>query len=105
MSATDHWDPEKRTGADASAPAATAEKPDYDVTPAPSTRALDDTYEVYRQNADLTYTPAEAKKVLRKIDIRIVPMLFVIYMLQYLDKVRARQTEFVDGLGKAKDAR
>lgn len=48
--------------------------------------ALDETYEVYKQNKTLDADPAEAKKVLRKIDTRVVPILFFIYMLQYLDK-------------------
>ncbi|KAJ5782871.1 hypothetical protein N7457_004645 [Penicillium paradoxum] len=43
-------------------------------------------YEFYRQHRDLEYTPQEAKDVLRKIDIRLIPLLFLIYLLQYLDK-------------------
>ncbi|GIJ90107.1 hypothetical protein Asppvi_009057 [Aspergillus pseudoviridinutans] len=46
----------------------------------------DDSYDVYTQTRGLEYTPGEAKKVLRKIDTRLIPLLFVIYMLQYLDK-------------------
>lgn len=52
-----------------------------------SDSALDDSYDVYKRNQDLQYDKAEAKRVLRKIDYRIVPVLFVTYMLQYLDKV------------------
>lgn len=52
-----------------------------------SDTAVDDSYEIYKKNQDLQYTEAEAKAVLRKIDFRIVPVLFVTYMLQYLDKV------------------
>ncbi|KAK7705742.1 hypothetical protein SLS57_009942 [Botryosphaeria dothidea] len=51
-----------------------------------SDSALDDSYDVYKRNQDLQYDEAEAKRVLRKIDYRIVPVLFVTYMLQYLDK-------------------
>ncbi|KAE8384601.1 major facilitator superfamily domain-containing protein [Aspergillus alliaceus] len=47
---------------------------------------LDDNYEVYQQTRGLEYTPEEAKKVLRKIDARLMPLLFLIYLLQYLDK-------------------
>lgn len=47
---------------------------------------LDETYDIYKQHAGEELDPAEAKKVLRKIDRRIVPILFVIYLLQYLDK-------------------
>ena len=39
-------------------------------------------YEFYRQNRGLEYTPEEAKKTLRKIDRRLIPLLFVIYMIQ-----------------------
>jgi sugar phosphate permease len=47
---------------------------------------LDDTYEAYKKNQGLEIDAVEAKKVLRKIDIRVVPILFFIYLLQYLDK-------------------
>ncbi|ORY67804.1 major facilitator superfamily domain-containing protein [Pseudomassariella vexata] len=47
---------------------------------------LDDTYHVYRETEELDVTPDEIEKVLRKIDFRIVPILFVTYLLQYLDK-------------------
>ncbi|KAL2862640.1 putative MFS transporter [Aspergillus lucknowensis] len=46
----------------------------------------DDSYQVYDQARGLEVTPEEAKKVLRKIDMRLIPLLIVIYMLQYLDK-------------------
>ncbi|RLL93481.1 hypothetical protein CFD26_101905 [Aspergillus turcosus] len=46
----------------------------------------DDSYDVYKQSRQLEYPPEEAKRVLRKIDTRLIPLLFVIYMLQYLDK-------------------
>ncbi|CAI6334600.1 unnamed protein product [Periconia digitata] len=48
--------------------------------------ALDETYEVYKQNKGSDADPAEVKKTIRKIDRRVVPILFFIYMLQYLDK-------------------
>jgi hypothetical protein len=47
---------------------------------------LDDTYEAYNNNRGIEHDPAEVKKTLRKIDTRIVPVLFFIYLLQYLDK-------------------
>lgn len=66
----------------------------YDIEPAvassgtsASDSALDDSYETYKKNQGIQYDAAEAKRVLRKIDLRIVPVLFVTYMLQYLDKV------------------
>ncbi|PGH23899.1 hypothetical protein AJ80_01961 [Polytolypa hystricis UAMH7299] len=46
----------------------------------------DDTYDVYKENRGIQYTPEEAKSVLRKIDIRLLPILVTLYMLQYLDK-------------------
>lgn len=56
--------------------------------PAPSVNSteLDDAYALYKNGDATDVDPAEAKRVLRKIDFRIVPVLFVIYMLQYLDK-------------------
>lgn len=51
-----------------------------------SDRDLDETYRVFKATEDLEVTEDEAKKVLRKIDFRVVPVLFVTYMLQYLDK-------------------
>ena len=47
---------------------------------------FDDTYEAYKKNESAEIDPAEAKRVLRKIDLRIVPILFFTYLLQYLDK-------------------
>jgi len=47
---------------------------------------LDDSYAIYKGQTSLDIDPAEAKKVLRKIDIRILTVLFVTYLLQYLDK-------------------
>ena len=46
----------------------------------------DENYDLYAQNRGLEYTPEEGKKVLRKIDLQLIPLLFVIYMIQYLDK-------------------
>jgi len=42
----------------------------------------DENYDFYRQNRGLDYTPEEAKKTLRKIDRRLIPLLFIIYMIQ-----------------------
>ncbi|KAF2849010.1 MFS general substrate transporter [Plenodomus tracheiphilus IPT5] len=73
----------------------TASRPldkDIEVLPASPVNAsetssqLDDTYEAYKNNQGISYEAAEAKKTLRKIDFRIVPILFFIYLLQYLDK-------------------
>jgi hypothetical protein len=42
----------------------------------------DENYDFYHQNRGLEYTPEEAKKTLRKIDRRLIPLLFIIYMIQ-----------------------
>ncbi|KAF2495246.1 MFS general substrate transporter [Lophium mytilinum] len=47
---------------------------------------LDDSYETFRKAQGIEIDPVEAKRVLRKIDLRIVPVLFITYLLQYLDK-------------------
>jgi hypothetical protein len=47
---------------------------------------LDDNYQLYKSSNDQELDPAENKRVLRKLDFRIVPILFLIYLLQYLDK-------------------
>lgn len=56
--------------------------------PAPSETSsqFDDTYEAYKRNEGAIVDAAEARRVLRKIDFRIIPILFFIYLLQYLDK-------------------
>lgn len=46
----------------------------------------DENYELYKNGKEVDYDPAEVKRVLRKVDLRIIPILFVTYMLQYLDK-------------------
>ncbi|KAF3763629.1 hypothetical protein M406DRAFT_64552 [Cryphonectria parasitica EP155] len=48
--------------------------------------ALDDNFAVFKATTDAAFEEAEVKKTLRKIDMRIVPVLFVTYFLQYLDK-------------------
>lgn len=47
---------------------------------------LDDSYAIYKGHENQDVDPAEAKRVLRKIDVRILTVLFVTYLLQYLDK-------------------
>jgi hypothetical protein len=56
------------------------------VTSSEASSQLDDTYEAYKNNQGAETDPVEAKKTLRKIDFRIVPILFFTYLLQYLDK-------------------
>lgn len=47
---------------------------------------VDDNYRSYIGHGTQEFDPVEAKRVLRKIDRRIVPILFGTYLLQYLDK-------------------
>lgn len=47
---------------------------------------LDDNYALFQDARDVEVDPQEAKRVLRKIDMRLMPILFITYMLQYLDK-------------------
>lgn len=56
-----------------------------DVSPASSTKQ-DDNYEIYQRYRGCEFSPEEEARVLRKIDIRLVPLLFAIYLIQYLDK-------------------
>jgi hypothetical protein len=52
-----------------------------------SSKDLDETYEIYKQQGDdADLDPVEARRVLRKIDWHILPLLMGSYMLQYLDK-------------------
>ncbi|TGJ83374.1 hypothetical protein E0Z10_g5406 [Xylaria hypoxylon] len=51
-----------------------------------NSRELDDNYEFFKAGEGIDATANEVKKVVRKIDYHIVPLLFVIYFLQYLDK-------------------
>lgn len=51
-----------------------------------SSRDVDDNYRVYRETQELQATKPEIKAVVRKIDVRVVTILFFTYMLQYLDK-------------------
>lgn len=58
---------------------------DFDQITATSTD-LDENYEFFKVRDEVDATPEEIKKVVRKIDYHVVPILFVIYFLQYLDK-------------------
>ncbi|KAK7984411.1 hypothetical protein PG989_011813 [Apiospora arundinis] len=67
---------------------ASSDKSDVDHSGSDSgnSKDMDEAYAVYAANGDLDATAAEMKAVLRKVDYRIVPILFTTYMLQYLDK-------------------
>lgn len=47
---------------------------------------LDDNYHLYQRSDEVAIDAKQAKHVLRKIDQRVVTILFLIYLLQYLDK-------------------
>lgn len=47
---------------------------------------LDETYAVYKKQDAREIDEKEARRVLRKIDLHIMPLLMGTYMLQYLDK-------------------
>ena len=66
----------------------TVVSPVMEITPAPSVMSgsLDDNYELYKSMKDTQLDPAEARKVLRKVDLRILSLLMITYVLQYLDK-------------------
>lgn len=51
-----------------------------------SSRDLDDAYDLYRRQDVTEIDPQEAKRVLRKIDRHLLPLLMMTYMLQFLDK-------------------
>ncbi|ETS74163.1 hypothetical protein PFICI_14029 [Pestalotiopsis fici W106-1] len=71
---------------DEKAPRTDAPTDSFEDTTSGSDRDLDEAYQAYKATEQLEATESEAKKVLRKIDVRVVPVLFVTYMLQYLDK-------------------
>ena len=52
-----------------------------DVAPVASSDR-DENYDFYKQHQGLEYTPEEEEKVLRKIDLHLIPLLFLIYLLQ-----------------------
>ena len=54
--------------------------------PISPTSDYDETYEIYRKQDATDIDPEEARRVLRKIDFRILPLLMGAYLLQYLDK-------------------
>lgn len=82
--ARDEDDIGKDAGADAKATASSSR--DHGVESSSDDTSLDDNYNVYKSMADTSFDEEEAKRVLRKIDLRVVPVLFVTYFLQYLDK-------------------
>ena len=60
--------------------------PPLDASAGTSEKDLDDTYRVFREAEQLDFSEEDAKRVRRKIDLHVVPILIVTYALQYLDK-------------------
>jgi hypothetical protein len=46
----------------------------------------DDNYDIYKQYRHAEFSAEEVKRVVRKIDLQLLPILVTIYTLQYLDK-------------------
>ena len=80
--------PSEAVAAAAAAPgAAEVHSSGDDISPiTTSEKNVDDAYRVFAKTQDLDASPAEIKHVISKIDWHVVPILFVTYMLQYLDK-------------------
>lgn len=51
-----------------------------------SSKDLDETYSTYRQQDAQDIDPQDARRVVRKIDTHLLPLLMGTYLLQYLDK-------------------
>lgn len=68
----------------------------------PVSQDLDDSYSVYKDSLETVLSASDVKNVLRKLDLRIMPILFVTYMLQYLDK---NSINFASVYGLAKGTR
>ncbi|KAK5206895.1 hypothetical protein LTR41_007428 [Exophiala xenobiotica] len=66
--------------------AAVQENPPSTASSLTASSDLDDNYHLYKRSDEQEIDPAEYKRVLRKLDLRLVPILFLIYLLQYLDK-------------------
>lgn len=80
-------DPEKDITGAPTHPEASREAQNADeISPNLPSIHVDDNYALYKSGREIEVSPAEQKRVLRKIDFRIIPILFVTYMLQYLDK-------------------
>ncbi len=62
------------------------DSPTYGASTPSNSSDLDDDYHLYKRSDDQELDITESKRVLRKLDRRIVPILFFIYLLQYLDK-------------------
>jgi membrane-anchored glycerophosphoryl diester phosphodiesterase (GDPDase) len=56
------------------------------VEPSITSGTADDNYELYKRMRDVEIDLTQNKKVLQKVDMRILSVLVVTYFLQYLDK-------------------
>jgi MFS family permease len=59
---------------------------DSDYVATTGKKGVDEAFQ-FLQGKDIIYTPEEERRVLRKIDGRILPLLFLLYCIQFADKV------------------
>lgn len=64
----------------------TNESTSPDIISSATSGDFDETYNVYKRQDARDIDPEEARRVLRKIDLHILPLLMGTYLLQYLDK-------------------
>lgn len=62
------------------------EQPVLEVNEKLAVREVDGALAFLRNEADASITELDEKKLLRRIDCRILPILFGVYVLQYIDK-------------------
>ncbi|KAI9642556.1 hypothetical protein NHQ30_009361 [Ciborinia camelliae] len=74
---------------------------EIDIVPSGESGCRDDNYELYKSIIDDEIEPSETKKVLRKVDFRILSLMMITYVLQYLDK---NSINLASVLGLKKDA-
>jgi hypothetical protein len=46
-------------------------------------------YSDQSENVGLTWTPEEEKKLVRKIDLMLMPMIWFMYLLSYMDRTKS----------------
>jgi hypothetical protein len=44
--------------------------------------------EYIEETSDLTWTPEEEKKLVRKIDLFLLPTIWIMYLLSYMDRTK-----------------
>jgi hypothetical protein len=54
---------------------------------APDLKGMDTTKQI-EVTGDLTWTPEEEKKLVRKIDLFLLPTIWLMYLLSYMDRTK-----------------